>query len=125
MSKLIDSVVQHFSNLGVREIEVPEWEATLYVKNLTIEDKAKLNSHSQDDIHDYMVYAIIFGVVDSEGNPVFDIGDKVKLRRHASSAVVERVANEVLAFQTQSEEDREKNERTTKGTRLSFTGSSS
>jgi len=109
MSKLIDTVVQHFSNLGVREIEVPEWEATLYVKNLTIEDKAKLNARSQDDIHDYMVYAIIFGVVDSEGNPVFDIGDKVKLRRHASSSVVERVANEVLAFQTQKEEDREKN----------------
>lgn len=109
MSKLIDVAVSHFSNKEIRELYVPEWSVTLYSKNLTLDDKGKLLKRAQDDTTDYLVYAVIFGVTDKEGEPVFDIGDKVKLRNHVDPEVLSRIANFVLDAAGATAEEREKN----------------
>ena len=109
MSKLIDAAVSHFSNKEIRELHVPEWDVTLYSKNLTLEDKAKFLKRAQDDTTDYMVYSVIFGVTDKEGEPVFDIGDRVKLRNHVDPEVLSKIANFVLDVSATSKEEREKN----------------
>lgn len=106
---LIDKAVQHFSSKGLRKIEIPEWEAELYAKNLTLEDRAKWLTRADGDTTDYMVYAIIFGLIDKDGNQVFDVGDKTKLRRNVDPDIVTRLANFVLLVSGESEEDREKN----------------
>jgi hypothetical protein len=106
---LIDKAVQHFSSKGLRKIEIPEWEAELYAKNLTLEDRAKWLTRADGDTTDYMVYAIIFGLIDKDGNQVFDVGDKIKLRRNVDPDIVTRLANFVLLVSGESEEDREKN----------------
>lgn len=106
---LIDKAVQHFSTKVTREVYVPEWDVTLYSKNLTLDDRAKWLSRANGDTTDYMVYAVIFGLVDGEGNQVFDIGDKVKLRRHVDPEVVSRLASFVLEVSAPEEADREKN----------------
>jgi len=106
---LIDKAVTHFSSKGLRKIEIPEWETVLYAKNLTLEDRAKWLSRADGDTTDYMVYAVIFGLTDKEGNAVFDVGDKVKLRRNVDPDIVTRLANFVLLVSGESEEDREKN----------------
>jgi hypothetical protein len=107
--KLIETAVSHFSSKTVREIYIPEWEATLYAKPLSLEDKAKWISRADGDNTDYMVYALIFGLVDEKGDSVFDIGDKVKLRRGVDPEIVARLANFVLEVDAPTEEDREKN----------------
>jgi hypothetical protein len=107
MGKLIDSAVAHFSGKEVRSLRVDEWDATLYSKNLSLEDKAKWFARADGDNTDYLVYALIFGVTDENGESVFDIGDKVKLRKHVDPEVLSRVANFVL--QVDDEEEREKN----------------
>ncbi len=107
MGKLIDSAVAHFSGKEVRSIRVDEWDATLYSKNLSLEDKAKWFARADGDNTDYLVYALIFGVTDKSGESVFDIGDKVKLRKNVDPEVLSRVANFVLAID--DEEEREKN----------------
>jgi hypothetical protein len=56
-----------------------------------------------------MVYAVIFGLTDSEGNAVFDVSDKVKLRRNVDPDIVARLANFVLHVEGESEEERQKN----------------
>lgn len=110
MARLIDLAVEHFSSLGVREVVIPEWGDTrVFMKNFSLEDKAKLSSRAQEDTWDYLCYTVIFGLVDGEGNPVFDIGDKIKLKRFSSSGVIERLATAILAHQAESEEDRTKN----------------
>lgn len=110
MGKLIDQAVQHFSNLELREIKIPEWsDESFFAKNLTLADMAKLSARAQDDTYDYMCFCIIFGLTDKEGNFVFDIGDKAKMKNHTSKSVTERVAGEILQAQTMTEEDREKN----------------
>jgi hypothetical protein len=96
MAKLIDSAVSHFSKKEIRELRVDEWETTLYSKNLSLEDKAKFMSRADGDASDYLVYAVIFGVTDREGELVFDIGDKHKLKNNVDPDVLSNVANFVL-----------------------------
>ena len=107
MGNLIDTAVAHFSGKEVRSLRVDEWDTTLYSKNLSLEDKAKWFARADGDNTDYLVYALIFGVTDENGESVFDIGDKVKLRRHVDPEVLSKVANFVL--DTVNGEDAEKN----------------
>lgn len=107
MGKLIENAVAHFSGKEVRSIRVDEWDCTLYSKNLSLEDKARWYARADGDNTDYLVYALIFGVTDKDGEAVFDIGDKVKLRKSVDPEVLSRVANFVL--QIEDEEEREKN----------------
>jgi hypothetical protein len=109
MSKLIESAVSHFSNKAVREIHVPEWDITLYSKNLTLDDKAKWLARADNDTTDYMIYSVIYGVTDKDGEAVFDIGDKHKLRNHVDPDVLSRIATFVLKTDGSDEEEREKN----------------
>lgn len=106
---LIDQAVAHFSAKETRSITVPEWGVTLYAKNLTLDDKSKWLKRAQDDTTEYMLYAVIFGLTDEQGETVFDIGDKPKLRKHTDPEIVARLASFVLGTQASSEEEREKN----------------
>ena len=108
MSKLIDSAISHFSNREIRKLEIPEWETTIYAKNLTLDDKARWLARANSDGTDYMIYAVIFGAMDEKGDPVFDLEDKVKLRRQVDPDIVARLANFVLNIE-QEEKEREKN----------------
>ncbi len=109
MGKLIDTAISHFSSKEIRSLRVDEWDTTLYSKNLSLEDKAKWHSRADGDTSDYLVYAIIYGVTDEKGDSVFDVGDKVKLRRNVDPEVLSRIANFVLDTQADSEEEREGN----------------
>jgi len=109
MSKLIDLAVSDFSNREIRALEMPEWETTLYAKNLTLNDKAKWLSRADNDTTDYLCYSVIFGVMDSEGEAVFDIADKTRLRNNVDPELVSRMANFVLSIPDRAEADREKN----------------
>ena len=109
MGNLIDTAVAHFSGKEIRSLRVDEWDTTLYSKNLSLEDKAKWHSRADGDTSDYLVYAIIYGVTDEKGDSVFDVGDKVKLRRNVDPEVLSRIANFVLDTQADSEEEREGN----------------
>jgi hypothetical protein len=107
MGNLIDTAVAHFSGKEIRSLRVDEWDTTLYSKNLSLEDKAKWFARADGDNTDYLVYALIFGITNEKGEAVFDIGDKVKLRRNVDPEVLSKVANFVL--QIDDEEEREKN----------------
>ena len=106
--KLIDAAVSHFSSKTVRSIEVPEWETTLYAKNLTLEDRAKWFRRSDGDTTDFLIYALIFGLTDEKGEPVFTIEDKQSLRRSVDPTIVNKLADFVLESGV-TEEEREKN----------------
>ena len=104
---VLEKAVSHFSSKEIRTLEVPEWECTLYSKNLTLEDKAKWVARSDGDSTLYLVYAVIFGVTDKNGEPVFTIGDKTKLMKAVDPEVLSKVANFVLV--NQDPEELEKN----------------
>jgi hypothetical protein len=97
---LIDKAVSHFGKGARREIEVPEWEVTLYAKNLSLEDRSSLLSRSGDDNMLYLAYSCIFGLVDENDTPVFTIGDKPKLLKSVDPEIIIRLANFVLKVES-------------------------
>jgi hypothetical protein len=93
---IIDTAVSHFSKDARRSIDVPEWEVTLYAKNMSLEDRSSLLNRAGKDNTAYLVYACIFGLVDEKDEPVFTIGDKPKLMKNVDPEIVIRLANFVL-----------------------------
>jgi len=107
MSKLIEVAVSHFNAREVRRMEVPEWETTLYAKNLSLEDKHKWLKRAKGETDEYLLYAVIFGVTDENGDVVFDVGDKHVLKTSVDPEVLSRIANFVLEVDAKTEEERE------------------
>ena len=108
MGKLIDTAVSHFNNKEIRSLKVPEWETTIYCKNLSLKDKADWYNRADGDNTDYLGYALIFGCTDEKGKHLFDVGDKHSLKNKVDPEVLSKVANFVLSVTT-DEEEREKN----------------
>ncbi len=106
---VLDNATAHFDKLQVKNIEVPEWDTTLYSKNLSLADKSKWMKRADGDNWSYMVYAVILGTTDAEGEPVFDIGDKSALMNNVDPDLVSRIATFVLDIGEETEEEREKN----------------
>jgi hypothetical protein len=106
MAGLIDKAVAHFSSKAIRELDVPEWGSKLFAKNMSLDDKAKWYARADGDASDYLLYAIIFGVTDEKGDPIFNIGDKHKLRNKVDPEIISRIANWVVAHDDDSEEIR-------------------
>ena len=107
--KLIDVAVSHFDSKEVRQLEVPQWETTIYAKNLSLSDKSKWMKRADGDNWNYLVYAVIFGATDEKGEPLFDIGDKTTLSNNVDPDIVTDIASFVLNIGDDTEEEREKN----------------
>jgi len=109
MTKLIDQAVVHSSNRETRSMNIPEWDATVYAKNLTMDAKSRMTKRADGDTFDYLVYACIFGLTDEQGEPVFTLEDKVKLKKGVDADIVVRLGNFALGIIGDDDEDREKN----------------
>ena len=106
---LIEKAISHFSSKERRELHVPEWDTTVYSKNLTLEDKSAWLKRANGDTWEYMLYAVIYGLVDEKDEPVFDLGDKPKLKKSVDPEIVGKLAGFVLETAGETDEDREKN----------------
>jgi hypothetical protein len=109
MASLIDQAVAHFSSREIRSMDVPEWETTVYAKNLTLDGKSRLAKRADGDTWDYLVYACIFALTDEQGEAVFTLEDKVKLKKSVDPDIVVRLGNFALGIVGDDEEEREKN----------------
>lgn len=107
--KLIEKAVAHFSAKEIRSLYIPEWECTVYAKNMTLEDKATWYKRAQGDTHQFLLYAVLFGLQDENGNACFDLGDKPKLEKGVDPDIVDRLAGFVMNTAAKSDEEREKN----------------
>lgn len=103
----IERAKNHFSNQPIREISVPEWADengnpfVFYVKPFTLQDQGKLQFavKNQSEV-DALAEVLVLKAMDSEGNKVFQIGDKVDLRNNVDATVLARVANQIMGVDT-------------------------
>ena len=107
--KLIEKAVSHFSSRERRSLYIPEWEATIYARNVNLEDKSSWMKRSDGDHFEFMLYAVIGGAEDENGEPCFDIGDKPKLKKAVDPDIVSTIATFVLETSAKNDEEREKN----------------
>lgn len=97
MSSAIDLVREHFASLGTRFIEVPEWKLTIFAAPVTLAEKNRLYRKAKDSDMELLVDVLILKATDQKGEKLFRPEDKIILLNGASSNVVARVANAILA----------------------------
>ena len=98
---VIDNAVKHFEAQDVRVTLVPEWgeesePLKIYSKPLTLSETSKLYKMSQEDDLTMMAYVLIYKALGSDGEKLFDIGDKNKLLNKVDREVLVRVAQEIM-----------------------------
>jgi hypothetical protein len=105
MSSAIDLVREHFASLGIRAIHVPEWKLTIHAAPVTLTEKNRLYRKSKDNDMELLVDVLILKATDEKGEKLFRPEDKIVLLNGASSNVVARAANAILAESAPSADD--------------------
>lgn len=102
----------------VKEIEVPEWGGSVFVRPVTLKEQAKLadlgakfeKSSTLDRMKNGTLCLIQWTVCDSEGESLFGPDDVVKLLDKSASAFL-RLQDEILALSGLTKESREELEK--------------
>ena len=99
--KLIDKVLAHYDARGRLKVEVPEWadeefDGAVYYTPVTLFERNKLMPELKKESLDFVVSVIQMKAEDKNGEKLFSIEDKIKLKRHADYRILDRVANEIL-----------------------------
>jgi hypothetical protein len=99
--RLIDKVVQHYDAKGKLKIEVPEWadeefDGCIYYTPVTLIERNKLMPELKKENLDFIVAVIVMKAEDEDGNKLFDLKDKLKLKQHADYHLLDNLANQIL-----------------------------
>jgi hypothetical protein len=101
----IDLVREHFSALGTRTIEVPEWKLTVHATPVTLAEKNRLYRKAKENDMELLVDVLILKATDKDGKKLFNPEDRVVLLNKADSNVIARVANFILSEAAPSVEE--------------------
>lgn len=99
--KAIENAKKHFAEQDVRVIKVPEWGTedeplTIYSKPLTLAETSKLYKMSREDDLTMMAYVLIYKALNSDGDKLFSVEDKVSLLNKVDQEVLVRVATQIM-----------------------------
>ena len=98
---ILDHAEEQFSSIKRKQIDVPEWNTTIYSKPLTLSEKRKLYRNlgaKSEDVSSMMVEALIMKAEDKDGKKVFTPDDRDRLMNKVDPDVVSAVATEILYF---------------------------
>ena len=101
---VIDRAKNHFENLGVQSIEVPEWKdnddkpTIIYWNPITLAEKNKLLKVS-GNLNDVSLLAdiLIMKALDKDGKKLFTLEDKIALMHKTDPDVLTSIANKMVA----------------------------
>ena len=102
----------------LKEVDVPEWSGSVFIRPLTIHEQAKLadlgTKYEKSSVVDRMknctMRLVQWSVCDGEGNPLFEAGDLEPLMSKAASAFL-RLQDAILALSGLTEESRKELEK--------------
>jgi len=102
----------------LKEVDVPEWGGSVFIRPLTIHEQAKLadlgTKYEKSSVVDRMknctLRLVQWSVCDDQGNPLFEAGDLEPLMSKAASAFL-RLQDAILALSGLTEESRKELEK--------------
>jgi hypothetical protein len=94
---VLDNAVAHFDTKGIRQIEVPEWDTVIHCSPFTMNEKRKLLKVAKDDDLEFLIRALIMKAKDAQGEPMFDLADKVSLMNKVDPDVITRVVTSITS----------------------------
>lgn len=111
VSIAITNAVNHFKAKPIRALPVPEWGITVHAHPINMATKGKWLAMAQGNNTAYLVYAVLYGARDADGNPHFSLDDLDDLRHRCDPGIVSDVALFILDMNggAATEEEREKN----------------
>jgi hypothetical protein len=101
---VLDKAVEHFDSFEVNQIDVPEWDCVVYYTPFTLAEKKKLLKFAKSDDIEFLIRTLILKARDEQGEPMFDVGDRVTLLNKVSDVVITRVVNEISAVPDMDEQ---------------------
>lgn len=101
-TSILGNATSHFRNAltqELKEIHVPEWDATIYFKTATTfaTEKKILDLHSKGEMVEALVETLIAKALNKDGTKVFQPADKVVLMREVDPEVIIRVVGAIQA----------------------------
>lgn len=106
---LIKKLTEQFNSKEIREKFFDELGVPVFAHPLNMETKQKWIAMSGGNNGDYLVYAVIYGAKDKDGNCLFSIEDKVALKTQCDSDTISDIATFVLGVDSVPELVAEKN----------------
>jgi len=105
---IIDGIIQQYNSKGRLSIEVPEWadllpDGKIYYTPFTLQERYKLIPELEGKNLDFVVSAIVMKSEDKDGNKLFTLSDKPKLKRFCEYEILDRIASKMLAGGGESE----------------------
>jgi len=96
MSKILDNAKGHFRDQlsgEMNKIEVPEWETTVYFKNVStfVQEKKVIELHAKGELVAALVETLLQKALDKDGKRLFSHGDRDILMREVDPNVIIRV----------------------------------
>ncbi|HEY4775884.1 MAG TPA: hypothetical protein VIH40_13820 [Xanthobacteraceae bacterium] len=101
---VIDQVTAHYAANRQQHIDVPEWGVDgvplrIYWDLLTVDKRKKIFANEQNSDVD----TVVAMACDEQGNKMFDLADKAKLKVAADSALLTRIARKMIGIDRISE----------------------
>ena len=95
----IDKVTAHWASVSaLRQIEVPEWELTVWYRPPNVAERMRLErALKEDGDHAAAVEAVVLLARDDAGQRIFRDADKPELMRKADPAVITRLATAMMS----------------------------
>lgn len=100
MGSVLDNAKSHYrAKLGAepRQLEVPEWETTVYIKPaITLGQLGEiLELTNSGKTAEAIALTAIFRLLDAEGNPIFRKVERSELMRSVDPDVLSRIVGEI------------------------------
>ena len=117
---VIDRAKNHFENLGVQSIEVPEWKdnddkpTIIYWNPITLSEKKKLFSKADSAggmvLNDVGVLAdiVVMKSLDKDGKKLFQPEDKIAIMHKVDSDVLAKIATAIMKTPTPNDQKKNK-----------------
>lgn len=99
---VINKATQHFKDkmsAGMKKVEVPEWDTTLYFKPLVsfAQEQKVIQLHSEGKQVEALVETLVSRACDEDGKRVFKTADKTILMNEVDPAVILSIVNKMNA----------------------------
>jgi hypothetical protein len=100
----LEGAVNHFKHQEVRIIEVEEWgligDDAIYVKPFTLLEKSEIFKGSNDNDLTVLIDVIVKKAETKDGEKMFDLESKVKMKKFVDPDIIGRVASQILGTQS-------------------------
>ena len=95
-----DGIRDHFSQLDTQIIEVPEWglvgDKAIYCKPFNMLEKQKIFKGATNTDLIVLIDVIIEKALTKDGDKMFDLEAKIKMKRFVDPDIISRVATDIL-----------------------------